>query len=311
MPGSYQGSTGNGTDWTPADAPELIRDVRADALNKLYYTYIYLPAGAQFKITQGRSWDLNYGGSNGNLVVGGDNLSVTNAGWYRVSVDLANMKYDIREGRMGFVGGAVGAGWNPPNVFPNYAMGPIGTNLFLGVADFTSDGWKLIDNDSWNNGDITATNTRSYGSSGGSGSTLQVNGDNMPNPTSAGRYRVIWDGRDVNNVKYEMYAANEMRVVGNGIEGVPEWNPGASPQMTYLGNGVWRITLNLKANQEIKFLAGNDWGAFDYEDASGGSQATGTARAIKWDGGPNFKTPAVAGSYTITLNEHTQTVTIN
>jgi starch-binding outer membrane protein SusE/F len=81
--------------------------------------------------------------------------------------------------------------------------------------------------------------------------------------------------------------------------------------MTYAGNGVWTITLALKANKDIKFLAGNAWGAFDYEDASGGSQATGTPRSIQWNGGPNFKTPTTAGTYTITLNENTQTVTIN
>ena len=102
-----------------------------------------------------------------------------------------------------------------------------------------------------------------------------------------------------------------MRLVGDGIQGVPDWNPGASPQMTYSGNGVWTLTIALKADKSIKFLAGNDWGAFDYEDNSGQSQATGTPRKIKWDGGPDFKTPAAAGTYTITLNENTQTVTIN
>jgi hypothetical protein len=102
-----------------------------------------------------------------------------------------------------------------------------------------------------------------------------------------------------------------MRVVGDGIQGVPDWNPGASPQMTYAGNGVWTITITLVGGKDIKFLAGNDWGAFDYEDNSGGSTATGTPRKIKWEGGNNFKTPTTTGSYTITLNEYTQTVTIN
>ena len=74
---------------------------------------------------------------------------------------------------------------------------------------------------------------------------------------------------------------------------------------------MWSITLTLVAGKDIKFLAGNAWGAFDYEDNSGGSTATGTPRKIKWEGGDNFKTPATTGSYTITLNEYTQTVTIN
>ncbi|MBN8672509.1 MAG: SusE domain-containing protein [Chitinophagales bacterium] len=311
MPGGYQAGTGNGNNWDPGTAPELIRDTRAAAFNKLYYIYIYLPGGSEFKVTQGRAWDVNYGGSGGNLAQNGANFSVATSGFYRISIDRANMKYDIREGRMGFVGGATGAGWTPPNVFPNYALGNSATNLFVGLTDFTTGGWKLIDHNDWNNGDITAVNARSYGATGGSGSTLDINGANMPDITTAGRYRVIWDGRNVDNIKYEMSPGTEMRVVGDGIQGVPAWNPGASPQMTYSGNGVWTITVTLIAGKDIKFLAGNDWGAFDYEDNSGGSTATGTARKIKWEGGDNFKTPVVTGSYTITLDEKAQTVTIN
>ena len=312
MPGSYQSATGNGSNWTPGDAPELIRDIRPEAMNKLYYIYLYLPANSEFKVTQGRSWDINYGGTNNNLAPGGANFSVSTAGVYRISIDRANMRYDIREGRMGFVGGATGANWNPGASFPDYAMGHPERNLFVGLTNLNSaGGWKLIDNNGWNSGDITASNARSYGANGGSGSTMQVNGPNMPDVSATGRYRVIWDGRDVNNIKYEISPATEMRVVGNGITGVSDWNPGASPQMTYVGSGVWTISIALDANEDIKFLAGNAWGAFDYEDASGGSQSTGSPRRIKWDGGPNFKTPATAGTYTITLNENTQTVTIN
>jgi len=314
LPGSYQSAAGYGNDWTPETAPELVRDLRPDALNRLYYTYIYLPAGAEFKVTQGRSWDVNYGGTGGDLASGSpNNLKVTTAGYYRVSVDRVNLKYDIREGRMGFVGGGTGAGWTPPNVFPAYAMGAAATNLFVGLTDLTVDGWKMIDGDSWNDGSNTVGETRSYGSAAGPGGPLEINGpSNFAAVTTAGRYRTIWDGRNVDNVVYQMSPATEMRVVGNGIDeaGVGEWSPGTSPQMTYTGNGIWTITIKLKADKDIKFLAGNDWGAFDYEDASGGSQAVGTAKKIRWDGSDNFKTPATGGTYTITLNENTQTVTI-
>lgn len=312
MPGGYQASTKNGSDWDPATAPELIRDLRQGLLNDMYYTYIYLPAGAEFKITVGRSWDINFGGTGGNLSSGGANLSVAASGYYRISVNRTTLKYDIRAGRMGFVGGATGAGWNPPNVFPTYSMGAAATNLFVGITTLNNGGWKLIDNNAWNNGSNAVDETRSYGTTSGDGSTLEVNGANFADITNGPvRNRLIWDGRDVNNVKYFISPAAEMRVVGDGMSAYPAWNPGGSPQMTYSGNGVWTITLALAANKEIKFLAGNDWGAFDYEDNSGGSQATGTARAIKWEGGNNFKTPATAATYTITLNENLQTVTIN
>jgi starch-binding outer membrane protein SusE/F len=323
MPGGYQAANGEGTDWTPGNAPELVRDLRSGALNSIYYTYVSLPANAEFKITQGRSWDVNFGtatgttGTAGSLSSGGSNFKVTSAGVYRISIDRTNMTYDVRLGRMGFVGGAVpGNNWTPANSFidVNSTMGYLQRGLFIGINTFNTGGWKLIDNDNWNNGDVNITNNRSYGSTGngsGDGSPLEINGANMPDIGTAGRYRVIWDGRNVNEIKYMMSPATEMRVVGNGMTGVPDWNPGASPQMTYTGNGIWTITLNLDGNEEIKFLAGNNWGAFDYEDAGSGATVLATPRKIKWDGGPNFKTPATAGSYTITLNEKTGTVTIN
>lgn len=313
MPGSYQASTGNGNDWDPGTAPELIRDLRSGLMNNLYYIYIWLPAGAEFKVTQGRSWDVNYGGTGGDMSQNGANFTVPADGVYRISINRTTLKYDIREGRMGFVGGATGAGWTPGNVFPNYALGHPSKNLFVGLTDFTTDGWKMIDDAQWNDGSGSVAEARSFGSNGGSGSAMEINGPNFPNITTAGRYRVIWDGRNVDDIRYEMSPATEMRLVGDGINeaGVNDWDPGSSPQMTYNGNGQWSITVNLKANKDIKFLAGNAWGAFDYEDNSGGSQALGTPRPIKWEGGSNFKTPAVAGSYTIVLDENNQTVTIN
>jgi starch-binding outer membrane protein SusE/F len=317
LPGGYQSGTGNGNDWDPASAPELIRDLRSSVFNDMYYIYIYLPAGAQFKVSQGRSWDIAYGTAStpGTITSNnGGNFSVGAAGYYRITVNRTTLRYDIRAGRMGFVGGATGAGWNPPGVFPSYALGAAATNLFVGITNFSSgQGWKLIDNDAWNNGSNAVDETRSYGTAGGSGSTMEVNGGNFSDITTAQRNRVIWDGRDVNNIKYEMSPATEMRLVGDGINqaGVNDWDPPSSPQMTYSGNGVWTITINLKANKEIKFLAGNAWGAFDYEDNSGQNNGVGVDKKIRWENGSNFKTPATAGQYTITLNEYTQTMRID
>ena len=315
LPGGYQAATGNGNDWDPGTAPELIRDLRSSVFNDMYYIYIYLPAGAQFKVSEGRSWTTAYGTAAAPGAItsnNGGNFSVGTSGYYRVTVNRTTLRYDIREGRMGFVGGSTGAGWNPPNVFPTYAMGTAGTNLFVGINTFpTTGGWKLIDNNAWNNGSNAVDETRSYGTPNGDGGTLEVNGANFADIASAPvRSRVIWDGRDVNNIKYFMSPAAEMRLVGDGINqaGVNDWDPPSSPQMTYNGNGIWTITITLKANKDIKFLAGNAWGAFDYEDNGAGA---GIDRKIRWEGGNNFKTPAVAGTYTVTLNENLQTMKIN
>ena len=129
------------------------------------------------------------------------------------------MKYDIRLGRMGFVGGAVtGVGWDPPSVFPTAAMGYIGRDQFLGIYNFAADGWKMIDNDSWNGGAVDIYNNKSYGSTGASGSSLVINADNMPNINPAGWYRVIWDGSDKNNIKYSL-TNGAMYVIGSATNG--------------------------------------------------------------------------------------------
>ena len=290
LPGSYQAATGNGTDWDPPTAPELIRDLRAPVFNSMYYTYIFLPAGAQFKVTQGRTWDINYGGSGGVLAVNGANFSVTNAGVYRISIDLNTMKYDIKQGRMGFVGDATAAGWNPPSVFPTTQMAFISTNKFVGVANFIPGGWKMIDNNQWNDGSNTAAETRSYGSNGGSGSTMDVNAENFPNITAADTYRVIWDGTNVDNIKYEI--SHGLRVVGN-FQG---WDHSTATPMTYAGNGVWTVTITLPAG-DFKFVSADGW-VFNYG---------GTAGKISRDG-PNLT--VAGGTYTITVDEYNQTYTV-
>jgi hypothetical protein len=309
-------------DWTPTNALRFIED---ESRTGVFYIYTKLTtAGFGFKfLSDNVDWsdpslkvygDVDGSGTSGNLtVVGGGNNINTPAGdgVYRITVDMINNKYYVQKqfGRMALVGGGTPADWNPGAAFTSQEMGFASTNLFIGIVNVTSNGeFKPLDNSDWPNGNLDYT--RDY-EDAGNGKIKESGGDNFKWTGTAGPVRFIWDYRDVKNPTYVMNAATEMRVVGNGINGVAEWNPGASPQMTYIGNGKWQITLNLIGDKEIKFLAGNDWGAFDYEDASGGSTATGTPRKIKWEGGDNFRTPATSGTYTITLDEYAQTVTIN
>lgn len=316
--------------WTPTAALQFIQD---KSRSGVYYIYTYLAAGNNgFKLLSMKAdWSAagqrvfgevngadqsgnNPANNTGNLTAngGGNNIATpSGSGVYRITVDLPNNKYYVQKehGRMGFVGGGTAAGWTPGAVFPAQQMGFISTNLFLGITNITQNGeFKMLDNSDWPNGDMTYT--RDY-EDAGAGKLNENGGPNFKWPNATGPVRFIWDYRDVKNPTYTMNSASEMRVVGDGMQGVNAWDPGASPQMTYMGNGKWQITLNLVSGKEIKFLAGDAWGAFDYEDASGGSTATGTPRKAAWDGGPNFKTPAASGSYTIVLDEYTQTVTIN
>lgn len=306
--------------WDINQSTRLIEDPRFPGT---YFTYIRLTGGNELKFVNGQVWPPAAGAIDwgqdpalpaGNITdVNENNIPVATTGVYRVTFDLANKKFYLQTavsngiGGMGMIGNF--QGWSQPATKMSY----IGVNKFILMADMnTNNEFKFHDGNDWNNS--TNQLNRWYAVNSGTGKMVIDPGsgfDNFKWTGANGRVRAIWDGSNTLDLQYILNSASEMRVVGNGMTGVPDWNPGASPQMTYTGNGIWTLTLNLDANEEIKFLAGNDWGAFDYEDNSGGSQATGTPRAIKWDGGPNFRTPATAGTYTITLNEYTQTVTIN
>ncbi|MGE5107872.1 MAG: hypothetical protein ACM3H8_10030, partial [Sphingobacteriales bacterium] len=295
MPGGYQTSQGLGTDWTPSNAPELIHDVRPGAINTLYWTYAYLNAGDEFKITQGASWDINWGfDGSGNLVQNGSNYVAGTSGVYRISIDRVNLKYDIRLGRMGFVGGAIpGNSWTPATTFtdPASQMTYIGRDKFLGFEDFTGgQGWKMIDNDSWDTQKTDIYDNKSYGSTGPSGSNMVVNAGDFPVFATDGFRRVIWDGSNKNNIKYFVYS--DLRIVG----AFQNWDPSSAPSMTYAGNGVWTKTITLPAG-EFKFVSAEGWD-FNYGGSGG---------VISLNG-PNLN--VAAGTYTITVDERNKTYTI-
>lgn len=304
--GNFQAAGGFGANWDPATAPEMVRDSRAAFANKMYYTYQYFPASTELKFVQGRSNSVNYGGSGGNLVQGSaTTIKIATAGVYRVGINVATLTYDVSVGRMGFVGGAVtGVGWDPSMVFPAGQMAFITNNKFLGIHDFAADGWKMLDAGQWNQGsdDALPSNPHSYSSAGPSGSALVVNSPdiNMPNFTTAGRYRVVWDGTDVDNAKYTLTSAANMYVIGSATVG--GWDNQATqddtqrPPLTYQGNGVWKGTVSLVPG-EIKFiiLKGN-WD-FSY-GGSGGKLNDGNIPI------------AAAGTYTITVDEYNQTYSV-
>lgn len=307
--------------WDIAQSTRMIEDPRFPGT---YFSYIRLTGGDEIKFVNGQNWPpfpgaIDWGqdpaGPAGTITdVNENNIPVAATGVYRVTFDLANKKFYLQTavangiGGMGMIGSF--QGWSQPADKMSY----IGVNKFILFANMnTNDEFKFHDGNAWDNS--TNNLNRWFAVDNTNGGKMVVDPgsgyDNFKWTAANGRARAIWDGSNTTDLQYLLNSAAEMRVVGDGMAAYPVWNPGASPQMTYAGNGVWTITLALVANKEIKFLAGNDWGAFDYEDNSGQSQATGTPRPIKWDGGPNFKTPTTDGTYTITLNENLQTVTIN
>lgn len=296
---------GSFTGWDINNPMEIVVDKKPDRYSKVFYAYVRLNAGDEFKFAKTKGdWGSAYGntgGAAGDYTTGfnqGGNFQITTTGIYRLTIDVAANKVYIQQKQVGVVGNM--QGWNAGAPILGAYLGP---NKFLIVANSSgTDEFKLHDGTEWDNG---APNKSRWWGTGSTANTLDVDG-NGPNlmANSAPRTRVIWDGTDPQQVKYEKFPASEMRIVGDGIDeaGVNQWDPGTSPQMTYIGNGRWQATVKLFGGKQFKFLSGNAWGAFDYEDAGGGR--------IRHDGSNNFNTPAAGGTYTITLDEHTGTYTI-
>jgi len=59
-----------------------------------YALYADLKAG-EIKFRFNEDWGNNYGGSNGNLVSGGDNIKIASAGIYYITMNLTTLKYTI------------------------------------------------------------------------------------------------------------------------------------------------------------------------------------------------------------------------
>jgi starch-binding outer membrane protein SusE/F len=310
--------------WDINQSTRMIEDPRFPGT---YFSYIRLTGGNEIKFVNGQAWPPAPGAIDwgqdpalpaGNITDNNENnIAIPSTGVYRVTFDLANKKFYLQTavangiGGLGMIGNF--QGWSQPATKMSYT----GVNKAILLANMNNgDEFKFHDGNDWNN---STNQLHRWFALNASGKLLVDPGsglDNLKWTGASGRMRAVFDGSDVLNLQYKMSPASEMRVVGDGMQGVPAWTPGSSPTMTYSGNGVWTATLTLVANKEIKFLGGNDWPNaanrhIDYEDASGGSTAVGTPRSISEGGGPNFKTPVTTGIYTITLNEYTQTVTIN
>ena len=104
-PGEYQG-------WSPATAAT----VYTRNLDFKYEGYIYFQEATKFKFTSAPNWDeTNYGdGGNGTLSTSGGNISVEEAGYYKVNVDLSGSPYtySLEKTEWGLIGDATPGGWD-------------------------------------------------------------------------------------------------------------------------------------------------------------------------------------------------------
>ncbi|MCI5082445.1 MAG: RagB/SusD family nutrient uptake outer membrane protein [Saprospiraceae bacterium] len=104
VPGSFVG-------WNPNNAPAI----SADQDDEVYEGFLYFEEpGTQFKITEQRSFAVNYGDddADGTLDSNGDNIVVADPGVYHLVVDLANLTYTLERVEFGIIGDATENGWD-------------------------------------------------------------------------------------------------------------------------------------------------------------------------------------------------------
>lgn len=170
VPGSHQG-------WSPGTAP-IVYNRNFDMK---YEGYVNFSANDLFKFTSDPDWDhTNYGdGGNGTLSTTGDNLTVAEAGYYKLNVDLSGspFTYTTVKTDWGLIGDATVGGWDnstPMTYNPDTKVWTVTTTLTAGKA------FKFRANNGW---DINL---------GGNQSNLSYGGDNIPIATD-GTYLVTLD----------------------------------------------------------------------------------------------------------------------
>lgn len=150
LPGAYEG-------WAFDNAGlDSIASVKNDGN---YEGYMSLSGATEFKVTTAKSWDVNYGdGGSGTLSSSGGNIAVSAAGYYRLTVDINQLKYTMTNTTWSIYGSAVGSA----DAAMTYSAGvwTVTTALSAGTFYFRANSADVITlSDVSNNGTLASGTT--------------------------------------------------------------------------------------------------------------------------------------------------------
>lgn len=158
-----------------------------DPFSDQWRTIITLKTG-EMKFRQNSAWDVNYGGSNGSLVAGGDNIKVT-AGTYLVTMNLNDNTYTLLPvtKKWALVGSATPNGWDGPDY-------PLSLDYSKYSADFDTQGVWIAKNVVLKDGELKFRANHdwdiNFGDNGADGK-LDAGGDNIK--VAPGTYDIVFD----------------------------------------------------------------------------------------------------------------------
>jgi len=298
-------------DWDISKSIQMIEDKRHPGT---FYLYVFLNAG-EMKFVNGQQWPPAAGavdyGQRKSAAVGElaeqdeDNISISTAGVYRVTVDVTNMKYYLQNatsngiGGMGMIGGF--QGWSHPAVKMDYVT----VNRFNYLTNMSNnDEFKFHDGNDWNN---SAPNLhRWFGLDNGKLGEDPGHFNSIKYTGPDGLVRAIWDGTDINNLRYTLIPGKLYAIGGDA--GLGDWNNSAGnasmPEFTYLGNGKWSAVITVSSGAPFKLVM--EKGNWDLQWGAGSTAGTMVMRYFDADP-PTFNFPA-AGTYTVIVDEYAGTI---
>ncbi|MCX6282172.1 MAG: SusE domain-containing protein [Bacteroidetes bacterium] len=170
VPGSYQG-------WNPGDSTTTIASTKS---NGLYEGYIWMGIdNALFKYCQGNSWTTNWGddGADGTLNPNGANIVSGPRGYYKLNVDLPNLKHTFLRTAWSLVGDATPGGWDTDTDMTYDSI----AKTWSATLSLTAASIKFRANHLWD---------LNYGDDGSNTGKLSAGGGNIA-VSAAGNYTVI------------------------------------------------------------------------------------------------------------------------
>lgn len=263
------GSAANDWGATP-DLPMYSTDV-----DGVLVAYVNLVAG-EWKFRENNDWgnNLGSGATDDDAVSNGGNYA-TEAGSFKITLDLNTNKYTKESFSLGIVGGAYNDWGATPDFkleFDQYS------NVFRGIVTLIDGEMKFRMNNDW------GTN---YGDDGNNG-TLEDGGANIV--VSAGIYIATVD---LNKKEYTLEPiTNVWGLVGGAYN---DW--GATPDAQFTRDwsrpfdDIWILNNVTLIDGEYKFRANNDWGTNYGDNGNDGTLEEGGANLV-----------ATAGTYSFVLD---------
>lgn len=251
VPGAYQG-------WDPTNYSQALYSKKGDGV---YEGYIYFSDASEFKFADG-SWDVNWGSSDGaTLKKDGDNLKVTEAGTYKINVDINTLTCSVDKANWSIIGDAVG-GWEAAN---DVAMTYDANNkLYRATVKMAAGTFKFRANQAW------AYDLGASKEANAEKGDLSYGGDNIT-IDKAGEYTIALDFNG-GIYTYKVYSGKYIcdYPVLNMPGAINGWNPETADYalVSLKDDGVYSGYIYFSEGGEFKFAKGSwdaNWGSTDGE----------------------------------------------